>query len=234
MKRLLWLTPIFLMVATVLWVGTQGCHNAMAPAFPPTPTNTFTPTSTATSIYATCTSTTTPVLIDDFEANTNANTAVLSNQCRAGFYFTFGSTANPQMNASIANPGTGYGCSSGSSNNALHLVSGPVTGYGAVFALSPQSGGAAYNITQFKGIQFCGKLGPTAGAVGPNSFQTDDSGSGVLTVTLPAFTTTWSSYSYSFSSMTGTENPALTVRFLWITATTTASVDYFLDNISFY
>jgi hypothetical protein len=194
----------------------------------------MTPTSTATSIYVNCSSISTPTLIDDFEANTNSNTGLPANQCRAGFYFTFGSTANPQMNASISNPGTGYGCTSGTSNNALHLVSGAVTGYGAVFALAPQSGGNPYNISQFHGIQFCGMLGSTSGATGPNSFQVDDSGSGALSATLSAFTSSWATYSIPFSSMSGTANLAQSVRFLWITGTTTSSVDYYLDNISFF
>ncbi len=235
MKRWLLLAPLSLLVLSALWLGNQGCHNENAPMFfyTATPTVTLSPTPTVTSIYATCTSTSTPALIDDFEANTNSNTAVLANQCRAGFYFTFGSTANPQMNASIANPGTGYTCATGSSNNALLLTSGAVTGYGAVFALAPQAGGNPYDISQFSGIQFCGLLSSTANSAGPSSFQIDDSGSGALNANL-SFTTSWSTYSIPFSSMTGTENLKQTVRLLWITGTTTSSVNYYLDNISFF
>lgn len=45
MKRLLWLAPLFLMAFSVLWVGSQGCHNQ--PSLPQF-ANTMTPTPTAT------------------------------------------------------------------------------------------------------------------------------------------------------------------------------------------
>ncbi len=209
---------------------TETPTNTNTQIYTPTVTLTNTPTNTFTSVApANCTSTSTPALIDDFEANTSSNTSILQDQCRTGYYFWYG---NPSPSVVVASPGTGFACTSGTSANALHYTSGPVTGYGSVFAIASISGGEPYDISSFTGIHFCGMLGSTAAAIGPGTLEIDDASGGNSKSTIPTFTTSWQQIQIAFP-LTGANLHQVTT-ILWTDGTTTSPVDYWLDNISFY
>ena len=164
----------------------------------------------------------------------------MANQCRNGLYFVFDDTSNSgaPFAQTVASPGTGFSCSAGSSTNDIHLTGGPFAGnyggFGSFFCLDLVQTGT-YDISGFTGVQFCGVLGPTTNATGPSVFQILTN-PGNDTINIPAFTTSWASFSLPFSSVSGSGNLTLATQFQWITtsAHSTQPDDYFLDNISFY
>ena len=169
-----------LFLGSVLWLQ-QGCTGGPAPlsAFIPTWTTTITPTSTPTllntPVYATCTSTSTPGLIDDMEDNNNQ---VLTNQCRGGYWYNYndGTTGGIQKTGGVTgpftmgSPGVGYN-GTGTSLHAVEVSTntgfGSYAGFGFAFK-NPQGN---YNASGFNGFQFYVKN--TTGAV-TVSFQVTD------------------------------------------------------------
>ena len=210
----------------------------------PTVTNTSNATSTSTppSIYSTCTPVSSnPDLIEDFESTSGGNySPILTNQCRVGRYYATGATnlPNPTTALSALNGGAGPGCT-GTSNYAIEVSSGPISvgGWGAYFEIDFLTAKTAYDISGFSGVQFCGKLGPTASATGPATFNIWNTTGGSLSQAVqPAFTTgSWQSYTYPFSGMTGSINLQQGQCLSWTyLSTSTAPIDYYLDNVTFY
>lgn len=218
------------------------------PTLTPAPTNTPVPTPA----YPTCTSTSTPTLIDDMEDNNNG---ILLNQCRNGYWYNYndGTAGGVQLTGGVASPftmgspGVGYN-GTGTSNYCVEVSTNTgFTNYGAGFGFAFRNPQANYNAYGYHGIQFYAKN--TSGSPTVAFAVTDNAvvnavpaySIGPHTMNL-AFTSSWILYQVSMVQLTASPNayggptvfdPSQIQQVQWSVGSGVVS-NIWIDNVSFY
>jgi hypothetical protein len=236
--------------------GCQGGPAALSAMVAPA-TSTITPVPTPA--YPTCTNTSTPVLISDFE---NGGNQLLANQCRSGYWFNYndGTGGGTQTFNVASGPGVGYN----GTGTSLHCVevttNSGFTNYGAGFGLSfinnpsppPPTPVTTATIAQgnydaygYHGIQFYGKNTTGAVLVTVNvpdfnvAITSYGSGAHFVNVTL---NTSWQLYQITMSQLISSANgygtatafdPSKLQQMEWQVGKGVVS-DVWIDNVSFY
>gem|GEM_PF-4501752 len=243
-----------------LWLQ-QGCQGNYPPLSAMVLTATYTPTLAPTNTpiptpaYPTCTSTSTPTLIDDMEDNNNG---VLLNQCRNGYWYNYndGTGGGVQKTGGVSgpftmgSPGVGYN-GTGTSLYCVEVsTNSGFTNYGAGFGFGFNSSAGVvptgdYNAYGYHGIQFYAKN--TVGSPTVTFAVTDDlviaSSYAIGPHGVPLiFTSNWTLYQVSMAQLIASANsyggptvfdPSKIQQCQWSVPGGAAS-DIWIDNVSFY
>jgi hypothetical protein len=217
-----------------------------APA--PTATSTYTPLITNTPTV-TCSTTTTPALIDDMEANSPSDQIIVQ-QCRGGYWYSSNDgTAGGVQALTITGPGTGSGCV-GSSTYAMSVTANAgFTSWGDNFGFNLTQPAGPYNASQYTGIEFCAmsNTGTPSVGFGVKDANSVAANSGPHTVYI-TLTNSWALYQATFATLEnltvganggnsyGTATtfvPAQIETLQWSPPSATA-YNILIDNVSFY
>jgi hypothetical protein len=251
MKKLFLIGTLALGTLLPMMASQIGCKGGYPPLTVMVVTATPTQTLVPTPAYPTCTSTSTPVLIDDMEDNNNG---ILTNQCRNGFWYNYNDgTGGVQKTGGVTGPFTmgSPGVSYDGTTTSLHCVevstTSGFTSYGAGFGFSFRNPQANYTAYGYHGIQFYAKN--TSGSPTVAFAVTDNAvvnavpaySIGAHTINM-TYTSSWTLYQISMAQLAAAPNsyggptvfdPSQIQQVQWSVGPGVAS-DVWLDNISFY